>query len=248
MSLLDMQNDPRIDWHSSNSEPTWAKASAEAVADLLRDRLLNENGKVRLLVSGGSTPAPIYRRLAQADLDWARVVVGLVDDRDVPADGKGSNARAIREQLLQGRAADAHFQPLRETAVTLQAAVDFANQRWRDAVDQPIVAALLGMGEDGHTASLFPRANNLDAALSAKQPYAHIDASGCEVVGEFPQRISLTPFGLAQSTQRILLIRGATKQRTLIEALLAGTVAEMPIRIAWQPPLATLHVHWCAEE
>ena len=245
---MTLQDERRIEWNASDLEVTWAKKAAEAVADLLLDELRKVNGKVRFLVSGGSTPAPIYRQLAQTDLDWSRVVVGLVDDRDVPAKDKGSNARAIREQLLQGHAIAAEFQPLRETAATLQAAVVVANQRWRDAVDQPIAAALLGMGDDGHTASLFPGASNLDAALSANQPYVHLDATGCEEAGDFTQRLSLTPLGLAQSSQRILLIRGARKRETLISALSDGPVSEMPIRLAWQMLLAPLHVHWCAEE
>ena len=243
-----MQHEPRIDWNASALEATWAKEVVDAVVRLLLDKLQNGNGKVRLLVSGGSTPAPIYRQLAQTDLDWRRVVIGLVDDRDVSAHSDGSNARTIREQLLQGHAVAAEFQPLRETAATLQAAVDFVNQRWRDGADQPIAAALRGMGDDGHTASLFPGAGNLDAALSTNQAYAHIDATGCEVAGDFTQRLSLTPSGLAQSSERILLIRGARKRETLISALSAGPVTAMPIRLAWQPPLAPLHVYWCAEE
>ncbi len=243
-----LQNDPRVEWHESEDEATWARGAANAVAACLSDGLGSTNGTIRLLVSGGSTPGPVYRRLATIDLDWSRVAIGLVDDRDVPADDNGSNSRAIREQLLRDRAAAADFHPLRETATTLEAAIDFANRRWRDAIDQPIVAALLGLGDDGHTASLFPGARNLDAALAANQPYIHIDATDCEVAGDYPQRLSLTPFGLAQASQRLLLIRGAKKRDALIAALSDGPIAAMPIRLAWQPPLARLNVHWCANE
>ncbi|MFZ2234775.1 MAG: 6-phosphogluconolactonase [Dokdonella sp.] len=248
MNESTLQGDPRIDWHASENEETWVENAADAVVSLLRDGLRDANGKVRLLVSGGSTPGPVYRRLAKTNLDWSRVLIGLVDDRDVPADDKGSNARAIREQLLQARAAAATFQPLREIARTLDGAIEQANQRWLEATDQPIVAALLGMGDDGHTASLFPGASNLDVALSASQPYLHIDASGCEVSGEYPQRLSLTPFGLAQASWRLLLIRGSKKRDTLMAALSDGPINAMPIRLTWQAPSAPLQVHWCADE
>ena len=242
-----MRDDPRIQWHVTENEATWVGAAADAIANLLRDGLRDASSKVRLLVSGGSTPRPVYQRLANVDLNWSRVVIGLVDDRDVPADDKGSNARAIREQLLSDRAAAATLQPLREMAQTLDGAIELANQRWCEGTVQPIVAALLGMGDDGHIASLFPGASNLDTALSSNQAYAHIDASGCEVAGTYPQRLSLTPFGLAQATQRVLLIRGTKKRDTLLAALADGPIAAMPIRLAWQASLVPLHVYWCAE-
>ena len=248
MNACILGGDPRIRWHASDTQSVWTQRAVDVIAVALQNALGDTQSKVRLLVSGGSTPAPVYRGLANIDLDWSRVVIGLVDDRDVPADNKGSNARAIRDQLLTDRASAATFQPLRETAATLQAAIDMANLRWRGAIDQPIVAALLGMGDDGHTASLFPGASNLDAALVSTQPYFQVDAAGCPVAGDYPRRISMTPFALAQARQRVLLIRGAKKRDTLIAALSAGPVAAMPIRIALQTSLAPLHVHWCAQE
>jgi len=105
---------------------------------------------------------------------------------------------------------------------------------------------VLGMGGDGHTASLFPGMHGLDAALTSHESYVAVDASGCPGAGAWLRRISLTPAGLAPANSRILLLRGADK-RVVFEQALAGTDPhELPVRIAFTTPGATLDVYWCA--
>lgn len=246
-------DDPRIDWHASAQPDDWAAEVAAFIASALRESLAAHAGKVRLLVSGGTTPAPAYQRLAASDLDWSRVVVALVDDRDVPADDAGSNARAIREHLLRDRAAAATFVPLRELADSAESAIDAANRCWLASADQPIAVAVLGMGDDGHTASLFPGARNLSAALASSSAYVLVDATGCPVAGAYHQRLSLTPAGLALARQRVLLIRGERKREVLLAALAPGPLEAMPIRVAWSRSSSDgagtdvpLRVFWCA--
>jgi 6-phosphogluconolactonase len=248
----------RIDWNASTDEAAWIDAAATAITTALR-AALDGGGEVHLLLSGGTTPAPVYQRLAAGELDWSRVVVGLVDDRDVEPDAQGSNARLIRETLLQNAAAAARFELLRGPRQSIEDAVRAANTRWRARESLFVENAsredtqkqrrrlivVLGMGDDGHTASLFPGALNLAAAFASTEPYAAIDASGCKVAGAYPHRISLTPHGLAQSTQRLLLIRGAGKRAVFEHALQAGDAREMPIRAAIDLPGAALLVHWC---
>ena len=186
--MIDPGADPRIAWQAFAGEAVWVSACVEATCAAIAAEL-SIHPRALLLLSGGTTPAPVYRALAQAGLDWSRVVVSLVDDRDVAPDADGSNARLLRETLLVGRASAATFWPLRETAGSLDDAVRAVNARWPADRDRlPIAAALLGMGDDGHTASLFPGARNLDVALASPQPYVAIDASGCMVAGAWPQR------------------------------------------------------------
>ena len=253
----------RIVWHVHADESAWIEDATRGVRDALQAGL-GAHHATWLLLSGGTTPAPVYCALAEQALDWARIVVSLVDDRDVDPAADGSNERLVRETLLRARAAGARFQPLHAAEQSLQEAVRASNASWRRSDDSQavransagahvadknanasIAVAVLGMGDDGHTASLFPGATNLDAALASTAPYAAIDASACPIAGIWPHRISLTPAGLAQARQRILLIRGEHKHATFERALAPGDVREMPIRVAIDMADSPLHVYWC---
>lgn len=238
----------KIIWHACADQEAWVDAAVQYASGALRSAL--EQCTVPwLLLSGGTTPAPVYSALAAHKLDWARIVVSLVDDRDVAEDDDGSNERLVRETLLRGPAAAARFQPLHVACQSLGDAVRVSNAAWPyvDALhkDASVSIAVLGMGDDGHTASLFPGAVNLAAAFASTEPYAAIDATGCAVAGIWPQRISLTPAGLAQAQQRMLLIRGDEKRATFERALTAGDARDLPIRVAIDMAGAPLQVYWC---
>ena len=166
--------------------------------------------------------------------------LALVDERWVPPGDPDSNATLVRATLLDGRAAAATLEPLVMPDGTLDDAVRGANRRARFAS-----AALLGMGPDGHTASLFPKARGLREALDARADYVSVDAAGCAGAGPWPLRISLTPHGLAKARRRVLLVRGAAKRALLEQALGGDDVEALPVRALFALPGDALQIHWC---
>lgn len=229
----------RVEFREHADAEAWADAAATAIAYALGETL-RERERVRLLLSGGSTPAPVYRALSGMDIDWPRVDVALVDERWLMPDDPDANARLVRETLLQGPAAAASFQSLTRPGLSIEDAVHAANLHAHQAAD----VVVLGMGEDGHTASLFPRMRGFDEAIASGQPYVAVDTAGCPGAGRFARRISLTPAGLAPAHARFLLIRGASKRALFERAVDGDNVRELPVRLAFITPGAGLQVHW----
>jgi 6-phosphogluconolactonase len=217
----------------------WALAAADDVAHALRDALA-ARGRAHLLVSGGSTPAPVYHLLSLVPLAWQQISIGLVDERWLPPNDPDSNARLAYATLLQAQAAAAAFTPLVRVGDDLPAALTAANATGVPASD----VAVLGMGEDGHIASLFPGAHDLDAAMVSTDAYATIDAAGCPGAGRWPQRLSATPATLARAGTRILLLRGAAKRAVFERALAGDDARELPVRLLFAPAATPLRVHW----
>ncbi|HZH44577.1 MAG TPA: 6-phosphogluconolactonase [Lysobacter sp.] len=225
--------------HTHPNAERWAAAAAEAIARTLCEDLASRP-RARLLVSGGTTPAPVYAALSQVALHWSRVDVALVDERWLHPDDPDSNARLVREHLLQHGAAEARFEPLTQPGRTLEDAVAWANAH----AQQPAAVAVLGMGDDGHTASLFPGMHGLERALSSERPYVAVDARDCPGARQWARRISLTPAGLRCARERVLLLRGTGKRAVLERALADGDPRRWPVLVALGGG-APLQVHWC---
>lgn len=233
------RGEPPVSLHEFRNDDQWSWAAAVAISAALR-RDLMEQPRARLLVSGGTTPAPVFDALSRAPLEWERVDIGLVDERWLPPDDPGSNARLVREHLLQSHASVATFEPLAPAGLDLAEAVAAANARARQLPG----VVVLGMGDDGHTASLFPGMHGLAAALATRAAYVAVDATGCPGAGTWPTRISLTPAGLAPAQTRLLLLRGASRRARFEDALAGRDVQEMPVRLTFLTPGAALQVYW----
>jgi 6-phosphogluconolactonase len=229
-----------VDFHAYSNDDQWAWAIAVAVSAALR-RDLQQYRRARLLVAGGRTPAPVFQALSQAPLEWERVDIALVDERWLRPDDPDSNAHLVREHLLRGHAAAARFETLTRPGRSIEAAVADANLHAR----HPPGIVLLGMGDDGHVASLFPRMRELDLALESRNAYVAVDASGCPGAGPWLRRISLTPAGLLPAHTRLLLLRGHNKRTVFERALEGNDPRELPVRIAFTTPGAALQVYWC---
>jgi 6-phosphogluconolactonase len=213
-----------------------ADALAEAVAGNLKAGVATR-GAASLAVSGGSTPALFFRTLAaRADVPWDKVTVTLVDERWVDESSDRSNAKLVKANLLQGRAALARFVPLYQGGAPDAARASAA----QSAVPQPLDAAILGMGNDGHTASFFPGGDNLEAALTGEGPVVAINAPGA---GE--PRVTLTLKRLTAARALYLHIEGEEKVETLRKAEAEGPIEAMPVRAILRQTQTPLTIFWC---
>lgn len=217
---------------------TLAATLATDIAALLR-AALDDRETASLVVSGGSTPAPMFRALSSAALPWDRVTVTLADERWVPADADDSNERLVRENLLQGPAAAARFVGLKSPAATPEAGMADTERALRD-VPQPFDVMVLGMGDDGHTASLFPGTGELAAALD---PTARTRCAPIRPHGLQP-RMTLTLPTILNSRSILLLLAGQDKRKVYEQAVAGADVMEMPIRAVLRQARTPIEVYW----
>jgi len=204
---------------------------------------LADHERVSLLLSGGSTPGPLYKRLSAVDLDWSRVSIGLVDERWVESDHSASNERLLRQTLLQNFAAKASFTRMKNSAQTPFMG-EGQCQTQCDDLPEPYSVCLLGMGPDGHTASLFPHAKGLSQALDSQQLCAAIEANASEVTGEYVERMSLTPKAILRAKKLILLITGEDKWQVYQRARSATDVMATPVSVFLQQSGVDVDVYW----
>jgi 6-phosphogluconolactonase len=222
--------------HAFKSPVLLAESLALNVAKQLSEAI-DAQGTATLVVSGGRSPVAFFQHLAKQPLDWSNVVVSLADERWVPVEHADSNAGLLKKYLLQGAAAKAQFLSLYSASANLEQAADHAD---RLLSELPVIDVLvLGMGDDGHTASLFPGSPNLAEALQADGSRRCYPMLAPTVPR---QRLTMSRALLASAKHKILSISGQSKLTTLDTALAGDDVAALPIRAFLQP---TLEIYWC---
>jgi 6-phosphogluconolactonase len=198
---------------------------AEWTAERLRAAIA-ERGAALLVVSGGKTPARFFAALSSMPLDWTRVEITLADERRVGEESSRLNARLVRDDLLRNHAMVANFTPLADARLTESQELVAASARIA-RLPLPADVVVLGMGEDGHTASWLPGAEALAEALD---PGARQLVAPVEAVGEYEPRLTLTGRVILRAKAIALHIEGEAKLKALAAALESGPEEEMPVR------------------
>jgi 6-phosphogluconolactonase len=216
-----------------------ARSLADAVAADI-ERAQAESGVAAIAVSGGTTPAKFFTALGKhRELDWTKVYVTLVDERWVDETSERSNAMLVNEKMLQGPAAVAHFIPLYSGGETPDEAAVGRTSGLLETLPQRYAAVLLGMGNDGHTASFFPGGDNLAEALRGEGPVVAMRAPGA---GE--PRITQVLRRLVETEALYLHIEGEEKAATLARAMGEGPIADMPVRAVLRQQATPVHIYW----
>ena len=230
-----------IEFRAFESRPAASAAAAEMLASLIGEALATDQAaEASLVVSGGSTPGPCFDLLSEETLDWSRVTVLPSDERWVPADDADSNERLIKSRLLRGPADQGKVLSFFRAGLDASQAPRLIEKDLADLA-QPFSAVLLGMGEDGHFASLFPDFDGLQKALDPREKAACIMV---QTAGSPHLRISLTLSALINCMHTVLLIFGEAKRNVFetagaggsaypIEALLHET--RKPLTVIWAP-------------
>lgn len=228
-------------WHHHESADASAAALADAVAAALKVAL-DKRGNAVLAVSGGRSPIAFFEALSQKDLDWVHIAVTLVDERIVPTDHPDSNTGLVHEYLLKNKAAAAEWIPVVEAerqAADLQpeAVVQTALKHYR----QPD-ALVLGMGGDGHTASLFPQAPQLDSGLDLANEVPLLHTTPVTALHE---RVSMTLAAIVKTPAVFLAIQGAEKKAVFDQAA-AALSKNLPTSFILNNEKVNCHVHYAS--
>ena len=198
---------------------------ADNIAELLQ-KGITENGRASLVVSGGRTPQAMFNTLSAKSLDWAKVDVTLADERWVDTQDAASNEKMVRANLLINHASAANFVGLKNSNENAADGVQQCTANLK-SMQTPFDVLILGMGEDGHTASLFPCSEQIHDGLNLQSGKDYIAVQPTTAPN---QRMSLTLPALLNSKRIFLHLTGDAKRRVLAEALSEDDEVAMPIR------------------
>lgn len=212
---------------------------ASSVCQKLRSTLLQKE-RASLMLSGGSTPKKFLNRLSQCELDWSRIDVGLSDERWVSPDDLKSNERFMRENFLINKAKEANFVGMYIDGLSVFEAQQDVQESIKNQL-YPFDVVMLGMGLDGHTASLFPKTEELKDALSLKNSAL---CSAVKLDDEMLDRMSLTREAILSAKNIYIHFEGKDKIDVYNQALEGDDIYEMPIRSILQEEQNNIEVYF----
>jgi 6-phosphogluconolactonase len=231
------------EFHFENRNHLFTALTAE-FQDILSEAL-SKHGSATLFVSGGSTPTPLYEALSKTELAWKKVKIALVDERWVDQENSASNEALVRRTLLINNAKAAAFTGMKTADKHAKGGQSKTETAYR-SLPQPFTVAIVGMGIDGHTASLFPHADGLNTALKteSEQLTVAIKAKPSPVTGQHIERLSLTLAGLLKCERLIILLTGEDKLAVFDQAMKPGSIEEMPIRALLNQEKVPVELYW----
>jgi len=225
--------------HSFNSPDELAKNLADFIIKRLAHGI-EDNNHASLVVSGGTTPKPLFEALSGRSLNWRKVTITLADERWVDSDDPESNERLIKKYLLQDKSQEARFIGLKNNAATAGNGEATCHNLLK-TIPRPFDVVILGMGNDGHTASLFPGARQLAQAMDKRSSATCLTLSP---EGASLERMTLTLPVLLDAKQIIIHITGSEKRTVLQLAMADGPESEMPIRAFLRQNTIPVRIYW----
>ncbi|MCM2291361.1 6-phosphogluconolactonase [Allorhizobium sp. BGMRC 0089] len=226
-------------FHAFDSGAALAAALSQSVSTVLSEAIA-ARGHATIAVSGGSTPKAFFEALSVKEIAWDKVTVTLVDERFVPDDNPRSNHLLVRTHLLKNAAQKAVFVPLYQPEETIEEAAKTATLKTQ-GLDAPFDVVILGMGNDGHTASFFPGGDHLAEALDLTLPRRVMTM---RAAGAGEERLTFSFTSLADARFLALHIEGAEKKAVFDKALAGEDEADMPIRAVLNRSASEPQIFW----
>ncbi len=201
--------------------------------------VLKNQPKINLAIAGGNTPKALYQKLSHSRLPWERVQITLTDERWLDTDHLDSNEKMARKELLKNQAVVAPFIALKSNIVNAQDAVILCDRNLKSHMEK-LDLVILGMGEDGHFASIFPDSDNLNSLLDLKQTLY------CQAVfpKDKPARMSLTMAYLLTARKIYLRISGDIKRDIVLGVLNNNLDKPYPIAELIRQSCSPIDIYW----
>lgn len=225
--------------HSFTTQDELVEMLSRSIADNLK-HAIRTKGKASLLVSGGNTPKPLFKRLSELPLEWEKVTVGLCDERWVSTSHEDSNEHLVKTYLLQGNASKATFVGMYKEGIDIEDAQGECAEKMKEAL-YPFDILILGMGSDAHTASLFPGNVKLDKAFDLQNEALCITIKPTTAPYK---RMSLTRQAILGAEHIYLHFEGKEKYDVYKEALNGDDIYTMPIRAILHQDIKDVEVYY----